>query len=74
MVSLFSFFKMVLEKLKDHLGDKVVGMISGDITASQRQDLIDRLESADKGAILLSQIDAGGVGLNIQAANIVILC
>ncbi|MFN0603086.1 DEAD/DEAH box helicase [Facklamia hominis] len=73
-IIIFSFFKMVLEKLEDHLGDKVVGMISGDITASQRQDLIDRLEAADKGAILLSQIDAGGVGLNIQAANIVILC
>lgn len=73
-VIIFSFFKLVLEKLKIILGDRVVGMISGDISTAERQNLIDKLEQSDSGAILLSQIEAGGIGLNIQAANIMILC
>src|SRR5690606_7590986 len=34
----------------------------------------DEFTNAKPGAVLLSQITAGGVGLNIQAASIVILC
>ncbi|MDK6689710.1 SNF2-related protein [Aerococcus urinae] len=73
-IIIFSFFKLVLNKLKDFLGDNVIGMISGDVSTAERQELIDQLENSGKGSILLAQIDAGGVGLNIQAANIVILC
>ncbi|MGX7107486.1 DEAD/DEAH box helicase [Hutsoniella sourekii] len=73
-IIIFSFFKKVLNELKFHLGDNVVGMISGDVSNEMRQQYIDDLEQAGEGAILLSQIDAGGVGLNIQAANVVVLC
>src|SRR5699024_8943314 len=39
-----------------------------------RQQIIDDFTAAEPGAVLVSQITAGGVGLNIQAANIIILC
>src|SRR5699024_279149 len=73
-VLIFSYFKIVLNKLLNLLGEDVVGMISGDVSTNQRQDMIDAFTEAEDGKILLSQIEAGGVGLNIQAANIVILC
>lgn len=73
-VLIFSYFKIVLNKLQNLLGEDVVGMISGDVSTNQRQEMIDAFTEAEDGKILLSQIEAGGVGLNIQAANIVILC
>ena len=33
-----------------------------------------RIAAADGGAVLVSQIVAGGVGLNIQAASVVVIC
>lgn len=74
-VLIFSFFKIVLKELKKHIGKDLVGMISGDLKRPvDRQNLIDQFTDAPNGAVLLSQIGAGGVGLNIQAANVVILC
>lgn len=49
-------------------------VLSGDISPSQRQQLISDFTKSTKYNVLLSQIEAGGVGLNIQTANIVILC
>ena len=39
-----------------------------------RQLLVDKLSDAPGGSVLVSQIIAGGVGLNIQAASIVVFC
>ena len=38
-----------------------------------RQQLIDEFSSPEGSAVLVSQIEAGGSGLNIQAASVVIL-
>jgi len=35
---------------------------------------IDEFSESEGGAILLSQIQAGGTGLNIQAASVIIFC
>ena len=40
----------------------------------ERQGMIDEFTARERGATLIGQIDAAGVGLNIQAANIIILC
>lgn len=73
-VLVFSFFIDVLEKLHAHLGEKSVGVIRGSVAVEGRQQLVDDLGAAGDGAVLLSQITAGGAGLNIQSASIVILC
>lgn len=74
-VLIFSYFKTdVLNMLDQLLNEYSVGVISGDVSNTRRQELIDEFTTTEEKNILLSQIDAGGVGLNIQAANIVVLC
>ncbi|HZW68712.1 MAG TPA: DEAD/DEAH box helicase [Pseudogracilibacillus sp.] len=73
-VLVFSFFKDVLKVVHKHLKGRSFDVISGDISNQRRQEIIDEFTKAKKGSVLISQITAGGVGLNIQAANIVILC
>ena len=70
----FSFFLDTLSLLKDLLGDRALGPITGSLSGPARQALVDRFEEAQPGTVLLSQIEAGGTGLNIQAASVVILC
>lgn len=71
---IFSFFKDVLNKVSAMLGDYCIGVIDGSVPASERQGMIDRLQDAPAGSALVCQIQAGGVGLNIQAASVVIFC
>ena len=74
-VLVFSFFKYyVLQFLKKHLRYLADDIISGDLPPNQRQEVIDIFSKNPKQNVLLVQIDAGGFGLNIQAANRVILC
>ncbi|WP_406457245.1 DEAD/DEAH box helicase [Streptomyces sp. NBC_00876] len=73
-VVVFSYFREVLETVHQALGDGVFGPLSGSVPATRRQELIDGFAAADGHAVLLSQIQAGGIGLNMQAASVVILC
>lgn len=73
-VIVFSHFRNVLDAVMDALGDVAVGPLTGDVPAARRQELVDEFSAADGGAVLVSQIVAGGVGLNIQAASVVVIC
>lgn len=73
-VLVFSFFKDVIRIIQQHLEGKTFEAITGDVPNARRQEIIDEFTKAKPGSVLISQITAGGVGLNIQAANIVILC
>ncbi len=73
-VIIYSFFRETISKVSKLLGDRCAGVISGDIGIENRQLIIDRFTEADAGSVLVSQIIAGGVGLNIQAASIVVFC
>ncbi|MBW8805092.1 MAG: DEAD/DEAH box helicase [Catenulisporales bacterium] len=73
-VLIFSYFREVLTMVAQALGDRVVGQVTGDTPPATRQELVDRLSAIDGHAVLLAQIDAGGTGLNVQAASVVILC
>ena len=42
--------------------------------AARRQQLVDDFTAEPGHAVLLAQIQAGGVGLNLQAASVVIIC
>lgn len=72
-VLIFSFFLDTIAKVQRLLGDECIGAISGRIPAARRQELIDEFGKSDK-TVLVSQVTAGGVGLNIQVANIIIFC
>ena len=73
-VLVFSFFRDVIETIQQHLTGQTFPAITGDVPNSDRQKIVDDFTSAEPGAVMVSQITAGGVGLNIQAANIVVLC
>lgn len=73
-VVVFSYFREVLATVQEALGDGVFGPVSGSVPAARRQELVDGFGATDGHAVLLSQIQAGGVGLNMQAASVVILC
>lgn len=73
-VIVFSFFRSVLARVSEQLSNQAVSPIIGGVSASRRQAILDAFESAAAGAVLPAQIIAGGVGLNIQAASIIVFC
>lgn len=72
-VVVFSYFRDVLSTVHNAL-PKARGPISGDVPPARRQEMVDTFTAHPGHAVLLAQIQAGGVGLNLQAASVVILC
>ena len=79
-VIVFSYFRGVLDTVAEVLagrdgvpGVRVIGPLTGDIPPADRQAMVDELTNARGPAVLVSQIQAGGVGLNIQAASVIII-
>lgn len=73
-VIVFSYFRDVLSDLATILPGEVFGPLTGSTPAADRQRLVDRFSAAGGGAVLIAQVTAGGVGLNIQSASVVVLC
>lgn len=73
-VIVYSHFLKVLDRVAANLPGKVFGPLTGAVPAVARQVMVDEFSKAEHGAVLVSQIVAGGVGLNVQAASIVIIC
>ena len=72
-VVVFSFFLGVLDAVAQRLGASVVGRITGAVPPAARQQLVDDFTGRPGHAVLLAQIEAGGVGINMQAASVVII-
>jgi superfamily II DNA or RNA helicase len=75
----FSFFRPVLDRVVTALADpvrvgRVHGPLTGDVAADQRQAIIDAFSAGPDDGVLVAQIGVGGVGLNLQAASVVVLC
>lgn len=76
----FSFFKDVLAIVGEAItegraaGAPVFGPLTGSIPAGRRQQVIDDFAGATGPAVLVAQIEAGGIGLNMQAASVVVIC
>ena len=73
-VIVFSFFRDTLRKVSMLLGNLCMNPINGSVTPQRRQEIIDEFDKAPAGTVLVAQIQAGGTGLNIQSASVVILC
>jgi SNF2 family DNA or RNA helicase len=73
-VVVFSYFRNVLNEIARALPGRVFGPLTGSVPAHHRQTMVDQFSAAGHGAVLVSQIVAGGVGLNIQAASVVVIC
>jgi SNF2 family DNA or RNA helicase len=73
-VIIFSYFRSVIEQVLLALGDKAMGPITGSVSSTQRQNIVDEFQASTVPRALVGQIQAAGTGLNIQAASVVILC
>ncbi len=73
-ILVFSFFLDTLAKIAAYLGSRCVGVINGSVPPQKRQELVDQFQNAPAGAVLAAQITAGGTGLNIQSASVVVIC
>ena len=74
-VIVFSAFHDVLAAVRTALQPgPVFGPLDGRTPALDRQQLVDDFSAVRGHAVMISQIQVGGVGLNIQAASVVILC
>lgn len=73
-IIVFSFFLDTIKKVAELLKEDCVGIITGAIDSEARQNIIDEFDKAAPGSVVVSQIIAGGTGLNIQAASVVIIC
>lgn len=56
------------------LDNQCYGPINGSVPPQKRQEIIDEFDKAPAGSVLVAQIQAGGTGLNIQSASVIILC
>jgi SNF2 family DNA or RNA helicase len=72
-IVVFSYFRDVLDVIRGVLPEPVFGPLTGSVSASGRFDLVKEFSECAGPAVLVSQIQAGGVGLNIQAASIVVI-
>ena len=68
----FSYFRETIEKARALLGTRVLGEITGSTDIGARQILLDHFRDAAAGSVLLCQVQAGGTGLNIQTASVVV--
>jgi superfamily II DNA or RNA helicase len=70
-VLVFSFFRGVIDAVARLAGG--CPQITGDVPPAERLALIDAFTATPGFAVLAAQIEAGGVGVNVQAASVVVL-
>lgn len=73
-VIVYSYFRDVLGWAGTVAAAPSFGPITGDVPAVERQQIVDAFSTHFGPAVLYAQIQAGGVGLNLQAASVVVLC
>ena len=73
-VIVFSFFRETLRKVQGLLSDRCMEVITGEVSPQRRQEIVDEFGKAENGAVLICQVQAGGTGINIQCASVIIFC
>ena len=73
-VIVFSFFRNTLKIVDAALGERSAGIIDGSMPMKARQELLDAFRTEPGKTVLVCQVIAGGVGLNVQEASVIIFC
>ncbi len=73
-IIVFSYFRDTIRTVCALLGTRALEPITGSVSPGRRQEIVDEFTAAEDGAVLVCQVQAGGTGLNIQAASVVIFC
>lgn len=67
----FSYFLDVMRAVERRFSEAIV--INGSVPQARRVELMDRFREARGFQVLVCQIGVGGIGLNLQAASVVII-
>ncbi len=67
----FSYFRQTIDDVSALAADAPI--ITGDTSGAQRQQIIDEFSTNPNARVLVSQIEAGGLGINLQSAQVVVL-
>ena len=70
-IAVFSFFRQVLDDVSALVGG--CAQINGSLSVEERQRVLDRFAAQEGYGVLGLQIEAGGLGINLQCAQVVIL-
>jgi hypothetical protein len=73
-ILIFSYYLEVLDTVERVFKKIPQVRVDGSVDALERQALVDNFNNAIGTKIFLSQINTGGVGLNLQSASRIILC
>lgn len=73
-VIVFSYFRNTISAVCELLGKRALEPITGEVSPVKRQATVDAFTAAESGKVLVCQVQAGGTGLNIQAASVIIFC
>lgn len=73
-IIVFSYFRDTIRAVRELLGKRALDPITGAVSPARRQEIVDAFAQAEDGTVLICQVQAGGTGLNIQAASVVIFC
>lgn len=70
-----SQFTSVLDLLGDYLRDDDIPycMLTGKVAVKDRNDIVEKFNNQRKDKVMLLSLTAGGVGLNLTGANILLL-
>ena len=72
-IVVFSFFLDALQQIEGACKGNPVFRISGSVPSAQRIPVIDAFSRGNSFSVMLCQIEAGGVGINLHAASAAIL-
>lgn len=72
-VLIFSQFVETLKQLKVQMGGGGVSLLHGGLNQTQRNNLVNSFERATGYNVMLISLKAGGVGLNLNSASLVIM-
>ena len=70
-IVVFSFFRQVIDDVCSFF--QGAQQITGSTSAGRRQEILDDFTQNPEQNILVMQVDAGGIGINLQSAQVVIL-
>ena len=73
-VVIYSYFRETIRAVQKLLGTRALEPVTGSVSPVRRQEIVDAFTAAEDGTVLICQVQAGGTGLNIQAASVIIFC
>ena len=73
-IIVFTYFRETIRAVQKLLGTQALEPITGSLSPVRRQEIVDAFTQAEDGKVLICQVQAGGTGLNIQTASVIIFC